>query len=260
MLGGYLTHFFSENWRPRRINAYSIVQIRAEVGTYLSNTVDAERVRKLIEIQRLVDLAERLNSLGQASDARTQLEKAQQLLDEYRKSEDVKAQALKAQVRQPYIEVRDHSLTTDTVAGFHVVNADLQEDDKIRWYFGDGTAPVVSSVAVLHRFARRGEYGVKAEILHGKDQKSTGYMSEQVVIFPGRAETELAVLARDIQTVDVALSVVALALACLGGLAYLYVGKTFGTLADYITAVTWGFGLDNSVRGFSTILKKITTN
>jgi hypothetical protein len=36
-----------------------------------------------------------------------------------------------------------------------------------------------------------------------------------------------------------------------------YSGKLFGSLADYLMAVLWGFGLDNSIKGFASVLSQI---
>jgi len=59
---------------------------------------------------------------------------------------------------------------------------------------------------------------------------------------------------------DLTISGVALLLAAITGLLYLYLGtrKPFGSIQDYLLAFLWGFGIDNSVRGFTDILKKIS--
>lgn len=61
-----------------------------------------------------------------------------------------------------------------------------------------------------------------------------------------------------IQREDRVISWVAVGIASVTGLLTLYVGKTFGTLADYATALIWGFGVDAGVKGFAATLKKLT--
>lgn len=267
VLGGYLTHFYSENWRPRRINTYNIVQLRSETNQFLANTTEIAKVKKLTEIQELIQLGERLNDLGQAADAKAQLDRARQLLDEFRKNEAAradaaaKAAATPLHADEPRIHIKDlpRDRTTDIQIDFEVVGLKqaLAADDDLRWYFGDGGER--SGLLTSHRFVERGDYTVKAEVLRGKEKKTEWQLTEHITILSGRTALQLHRLWHEIQAVDIALSLVALVLACLGGLAFLYVGKTFGSLADYVGAATWGFGLDNSVRGFSAILKKITT-
>jgi hypothetical protein len=262
VLGGYLTHFLSENWRPRRLNAYNIVRLRAAVDQYLLSTTDPQKVRKLLEIERLIFIARRINDHGQPADSKSQLDRAQQLLDDF--AQAAVAQVEAARLTEPHIEVRDapRDRTTDTQIRFRVVGLSpaLATEDTVRWYFGDGSAPETrSGEATSHRFPEPDDYDIVAEVLRGKGQTIDPQLAQRVTIAPGRTAVQLKSLWRQIQAADVALSGIALALACLLGLEYLYVGKTFGSLTDYITAILWGFGLDNGVRGFSAVLAKITT-
>jgi hypothetical protein len=83
-------------------------------------------------------------------------------------------------------------------------------------------------------------------------------LDERITVLPGaRVDQSQRILAR-VQRSDLLLSLVALVLAGLTGVLALYVGKAFGTLSDYLLAFLWGFGIDNSVRGFAGVLSKIS--
>ena len=57
---------------------------------------------------------------------------------------------------------------------------------------------------------------------------------------------------------QILISLVALILASALGFANLYDGaKAFGTFTDYATALAWGFGFDNGVRGVGSVLTRL---
>jgi hypothetical protein len=59
---------------------------------------------------------------------------------------------------------------------------------------------------------------------------------------------------------DAAIFGIALIVALLTAMTALYVGKPFGSFADYATAVTWGFGVDQTVKGITATLGKLGIN
>jgi hypothetical protein len=132
----------------------------------------------------------------------------------------------------------------------------LQAGDTIQWHFGDGGPFTPGGQIASHQFEEAGTYRVKVQILRGGVLAFE--FARDIVVLPGRVQKKLGKLRFEMQAIDVVLSLIALLLACLTGLLYLYVGKPFGTVSDYVLALMWGFGIDNSVRGFAAVLPKIT--
>jgi hypothetical protein len=148
--------------------------------------------------------------------------------------------------------------TTDTALGFEIVDDGrrLQAGDKILWHFGDGGSFAPGGQKVNHSFGEPGPYRVKAQVRRG--DVVVLELAVDVFVLPGKVQRKLDRLGAGIQRIDTMLSLVALVLACLTGLLYLYAGKPFGTINDYLLAILWGFGIDNTVRGFAPVLAKIT--
>ena len=93
-----------------------------------------------------------------------------------------------------------------------------------------------------------------------KDQEVTDYLTRLIMILPGQKENSLTHIRNILFYTDLTISGVALLLAAITGLLYLYLGtgKPFGSIQDYLLAFLWGFGIDNSVRGFADVMKKIS--
>lgn len=137
----------------------------------------------------------------------------------------------------------------------------LTAADTFEWDFGDGTGTKSGGRQETHRFDRPGDYLVKLQIRRGPQRELVAAPSVTVTVLPGRDDLDIDRLACEIFWGDALVSAIALVLACFSGLlAIYYGGQTFGSIPQYIAAVFWGFGLDNSVRGFSGVLKKVTTS
>ena len=109
-----------------------------------------------------------------------------------------------------------------------------------------GTEPAApSSIAIEERWATVDRYRMRY-LCGGTGPALVLDCTASLSVLPGRSERKLAGLTRQIQAGDVLFTGIALLIACLTGLLYLYVGKTFGSLSDYLLAVLWGFGIDNS--------------
>jgi len=132
--------------------------------------------------------------------------------------------------------------------------------DRIKWQFSDGSESHVDGVDSLqsHRFRQHGAYTVVAHVYSGQEQNPKLSVSTEIQVLRGRAEQGIELKQSQVQSIDFGLSLIAAVLAGLTGLLYLYVDKAFGSPSDYMLALLWGFGIDNSVRGFSDVLKKIT--
>ena len=147
---------------------------------------------------------------------------------------------------------------TDSPLGFRIDDNEhlLVAGDTFQWHFGDSAAFSPGQALASHQFAQPGAYRVKVEVVRGGALILE--LARDVVVLPGRTQMELGKLGLEILVINTILSLIALLLACLTGLLYLYVGKSFGTVSDYLLAALWGFGIDNSVRGFAAVLPKVT--
>ena len=101
-----------------------------------------------------------------------------------------------------------------------------------------------------------GSYQVTAEILDKVEVHRT--VTTGITILASPTETRRRKVIEEIRKQEQVLSAIALFLAIAGGVLFLYYGKPFGTLSDYITAFLWGFGLDSGVKGFAATFTKIT--
>lgn len=132
--------------------------------------------------------------------------------------------------------------------------------DEILWDFDDG-GTLVSSAArprATHRYARPGDYLVKASLRHGGNEADKVLL--RLMVLPPRTDRALAQIRSSLVATEWALFGIALVLATLSGWVTLCDAKVFGTGANYITAFFWGFGIDSSIRGVTGIFKKISTN
>jgi len=95
------------------------------------------------------------------------------------------------------------------------------------------------------------------------DEENDVSAVERSLVLPALGQAESAVapalssVQRRLWIADTLLSGFALVIASLTGLSVLYVGKVFGTPADYVGAFLWGFGIDSSIRGVATILSSV---
>ncbi|HKP84353.1 MAG TPA: hypothetical protein VJT69_20220 [Pyrinomonadaceae bacterium] len=151
----------------------------------------------------------------------------------------------------------------DRIAGetidFNLIDDEkiVQDGDELRWFFGDVGSFEIRDRNALHRYERSGRYPVRVEVV--RDKKIVKTVREKLTIAPGEIEEARAGIIQDIIRNEKILSLIALLLAIIGGVLFLYSGKLFGTLVDYLMAILWGFGLDNSIKGFAAVLGKISS-
>ena len=147
--------------------------------------------------------------------------------------------------------------STDTPIQFQIVDPEnlFGANDLFRWNFGEAGSQHEDGRRAVYRYKEFGDYIVEVEVMRGLDVVNN--LREPLTVLPrANADQSQLILAR-VQRSDLLLSLLALVLAGLTGLLALYVGKAFGTLSDYLWALLWGFGIDNSVRGFAGVLSKI---
>jgi hypothetical protein len=152
----------------------------------------------------------------------------------------------------------------DRIAGatitFTIVDVEkiIQPDDQLRWFFGDVGSFETQNVNASHAYTESGRFQVRVEIIRN-EELVVKTLTEMITLLPGAIEQLRATIIQDIVRNERVLSAIALVLAIIGGVIFLYSGKLFGSLIDYLGAILWGFGLDNSVKGFAAVLKKIST-
>jgi hypothetical protein len=152
---------------------------------------------------------------------------------------------------------KDRTVNTKIFFKVKVPDGTVKPNDLFQWSFSDGGSITEAKGEVTHRFARASNYQVECSIM--RDAIPVEQLpSVTVMILAGPTEKALSEILRKIRLNDRILSGIALLLASLTGVLALYVNKPFGSLENYLLAFIWGFGIDNTVRGFSTILKKIT--
>lgn len=132
----------------------------------------------------------------------------------------------------------------------------IDKNDRLQWFFGEVGFSVTQATTNTHRYDESGHYEVRVDIL--KDGTPAKTLSEFITIAPGDIEQARATVLQNILRNELLLSIIALVLAIISGVLFLYVGKVFGTLVDYLGAILWGFGIDNSIKGFAAILAKIS--
>lgn len=134
----------------------------------------------------------------------------------------------------------------------------LREGDRFRWYFGNAQPITLNDGSAVYRFDAAGSYEVRVEVLRGENEQVEHRLARPVNIRPNEAEVALSDINRRFKRSEIVLTVVALILATLSGLIFLYADKPFGSLPDYLLALFWGFGIDNSVRGFAGVLTTVS--
>jgi hypothetical protein len=162
----------------------------------------------------------------------------------------------------PFTHININTAPADRIAGatidFNLVDDEkiIVQGDQLRWFFGDVGSFETQNGNASHRYEQSGRYHVRAEVIRGGKLVKT--VSEMLTIAPGEIEQARAGVLHDILRNERILSLIALLLAIIGGVLFLYSGKHFGTLVDYLMAILWGFGLDNSIKGFAAVLGKIS--
>ncbi|HEX8685738.1 MAG TPA: PKD domain-containing protein, partial [Pyrinomonadaceae bacterium] len=148
--------------------------------------------------------------------------------------------------------------TTDAELTFVVENPnnELRDGDKFNWRFGNGAGKPTKKGTYSHTFRRPGTYAVEVDIVRGAGKWRT--LSRPVVVRPSETDAVLDEIGRGLKRSEAVLAILAVVLAALSGLTYLYADKPFGTFQDYLLALLWGFGIDSSVRGFAGVFKNFT--
>lgn len=141
---------------------------------------------------------------------------------------------------------------------FNIVDVEkiIQPTDELRWCFGDIGSFEPLGIDTSHSYLESGRYQVQVDVV--RKDKLVRSLVEIITILPGQVETARAAIRRDMVRNDLVLSGIALVLAIIGGVAILYSGTLFGSVVDYVMAILWGFGLDNSIKGFASVLSRIT--
>ena len=91
-----------------------------------------------------------------------------------------------------------------------------------------------------------------------KDGKPFKSYVWKVGVIPGEAEKFEEQARYVLKGMDFIIFVISLLLATVTGLLFLYVGKVFGSLSEYLWAFLWGFGIDTAVKGYTAVYTKIT--
>jgi hypothetical protein len=137
----------------------------------------------------------------------------------------------------------------------------LAEGDRIEWSAPGSERPRQrGGQRAVFRFPDAGTYVVQVTVTRVQpagELVTVASASLPITVVPGAATLETAALLDRIRRGDRAVFFTALLLATITGLQYLYIGKTFGSLTDYLTAVLWGFGIDSTVRGFAAVVKAL---
>jgi hypothetical protein len=264
VLGGWAVRFVANTFKPRRLNEYSIVHLRAEIEQDLAPITDRDKRKPLTDLlDRLRQVADE-NTFGDPHTAATKLAQIEQDFNQIRTQRALAMAAARAEavgdsegilILSPAVDQR----TTDSPVTFQLnaPSLQLQAKDELRWSFGDIPGAETGGKQISHLYRDAGGYTVTVVLL--RDSLQGRQWSTGLDILPGKNDRALAQVKRQLVQADAFVSLVALLLAALSGVAYWYIGKTFGSLAEYIGAILWGFGMDSSVRGFSDVLKKITT-
>lgn len=148
--------------------------------------------------------------------------------------------------------------TSDSIIKFSLQGR-LPDHDSVTWDFGDGYPTDTKTDDVKdnneHTYHYSGTYTVQACLI--KDQKEVKSIPGQVEILPGQTEMSVKEIEKTLRLTDWVIFGTAVILAGLTGMVFLYVGKPFGSLQDYLSAFLWGFGIDSSIKGFSAVYGKI---
>lgn len=162
----------------------------------------------------------------------------------------------------PTLDVDDDesALVTGRELSFIIGNPDATWTGaaSIRWNFGDGTTPPPTSTPrALHTYQSAAAYSVSASARDAQDAE-LAKLSLRIAIALSPEERARANARKSLDSYDFAVSAISVIVAVATGMWLLYAGKAFGTLAQYTEAFVWGFGIDNTVRGFTSVMKKVS--
>jgi hypothetical protein len=169
---------------------------------------------------------------------------------------------LEAPAAGPSLRVEDPPEARTAERGLSFIVDDpsgvLQTASDVEWNFGDGTtaAPTPPPLRTTHTFETAGSYTVTASLR--ADGRELLKLSLALVVGHSPGQQRLADARRRVLQLDLAVSAIAAVVAIVSGVWLLYAGKPFGSLAQYAEAFVWGFGIDNTVRGFATVFKKVS--
>lgn len=147
---------------------------------------------------------------------------------------------------------------TDRSLGFRIINPPAQWGDATTyiWDFHDGTPQRretgVHGQTCEHRFATSGPYQITLTV----DPDPTGM---RPLYYPVEIKaSRVQGLTRRIARGEMLLALLTVMLASATGLIALYfTGKPFGSVADYIGALLWGFGLDKGAQGLAAVRARV---
>jgi PKD domain-containing protein len=137
-------------------------------------------------------------------------------------------------------------------------DADWSHASTIRWDWGDGSRRTdARRLRATHEYRSARTYVVTASA-RDVDDGETAKVSVTVTVAESLPRRFLKL--RSLLTAyDLGLSLVAALVAIVTGLWVLYTTGAFGSLAQYAEAFVWGFGVDNTVRGFAAVMKKMSS-
>lgn len=236
---------------------------RLKVREYLDKALDDSRKEELTALSGDLDRVEQYLAINELDRAKGLLAEEQNKLTGFeavQRGVKISFAALEQRKKDEKaitVANKPENCTTDSVIRFHL-RGTFPQDCVVQWFFGDATPTASGGLDYDHTYDRSDNFRVEARVM--KDQEVTDHLSQQIMILPGQKEKSLAAIRNRLFYTDLTISGVALLLAAITGLLYLYLGtgKPFGSIQDYLLAFLWGFGIDNSVRGFTDVLKKIS--
>jgi hypothetical protein len=111
-------------------------------------------------------------------------------------------------------------------------------------------------LSITHIYRGPGEYDPEAMVRDGNG--AVTYTTHVIIApEPSMIAAGLAQARRRVALLGV--GAITILTASLSGLLLLYVGKPFGTFADYVVAVLWGFGTERAVAHASGRVRRLAT-
>jgi hypothetical protein len=162
----------------------------------------------------------------------------------------------------PVLTVKDDvaARTVDREISFVIIDPGntLAAASKTVWNFGDGTVEDGKQLLrTTHSYSSPATYAVTASVC-----RSNGSEIEKLPVSVTIAESAAGRVIKKsrwtIDSYDLLISGIAAVVAIVSGLWLLYAGRAFGSPAQYAEAFVWGFGIDNTVRGFAAVMKKVS--
>jgi hypothetical protein len=138
------------------------------------------------------------------------------------------------------------------------VSAHKSDDQtEYSWNFGDGSKTVkrigARGLKAHHKYDIAGSFKVTMTIESHENGRH-----EELTLPIAINGSMVDILTKQIAAVDRQISLFTIVLASLTGILALYfTGRPFGSLADYLGAFIWGFGLDAGVKGLSAVRTKL---